>query len=146
MSKKNAVRIWAGCSHAVGRECNSRVAPRTPRSSKSCSENGLFTPRAFSSKLRWFSGFWGKELQVVVLPCHSPPPLKEHHVHRKTREERLIAQFSCNERLLPRGLLGTTMATVMSSRASGRNSEPEQNYQYGIESQRCQLQILHQYW
>ena len=34
-----------------------RVAPRMPPNSESCSENGLFTPRAFFSKLGWFPGF-----------------------------------------------------------------------------------------
>ena len=35
-----------------------RVAPRMPQNSESCSENGLFTPRAFFSKLGWLPGFW----------------------------------------------------------------------------------------
>ena len=29
-----------------------------PQNSESCSENGLFTPRALFSKLGWFPGFW----------------------------------------------------------------------------------------
>ena len=39
-----------------------RIAPRIPRNSESCSENGLFTPRAFFSKLGWFPGQFLREL------------------------------------------------------------------------------------
>ena len=101
------VALRIGFQMARSRDAIPRVAPRMPRNSESCSEHGLFTPRAL------FLFEVGVVFGLLVSGCHSEPTYAEeiHHLMQPFRHEK-TAQRGTFSGWISRGHPGVIRADI----------------------------------